>query len=261
MVPHNLSCANSKSDEIQKIPEILAKSRRIGHEFAQVGRIHALPQKPADKIFPRQRQLQGIRALQGDIDRKAASQGQQRPPATLQLRYQQVSVKYSQEEQAFHAVELFQARTRTRDGAATPLKWRMGSRCSSSPNSAGPLPEQSSTYKQPSPARTVVQWSFAATCRLLLIRSRREVCATPTVTVSAAISMGWEESKTKGVQIAGKGVSGRCTGRQRRSHHRQRQQTSGDGGVTRGRHRGQPQTVGQIKKRNAQNPHPERCKK
>ena len=151
MVPHSLSCANSKSDENLKFPQILPDRRQIGHKFAWPERIHALPQKPADKILLREGQLQGIRSRQSSADRGTPGHDHQGRPAVAQSRHQRLPVDNNQGlEQASHSAELLiRTRPRTRDGTAAPPKWPVGSLCSAFPHSAGQLPEQSFKYIEP----------------------------------------------------------------------------------------------------------------
>lgn len=80
MVPHSLSCANSKSDENLKFPENLDSKNQIGHKFALCRRICALPLQPAGKISPREEQLPGIGAPQNVADRRASGQSCPGPP-------------------------------------------------------------------------------------------------------------------------------------------------------------------------------------
>ena len=153
MVPRSSSHANSKSDEKLKSPDILTKVRQFPDKFAWLNRIRDLPLKRATKAILPAGQLHGIRCPQNSTDRRTTYYGQKRPPAVPGLRHQRIRVEYSEGlvRVSYSAELVIRTRTRTRNGTAAPPELQIGSLCSSSPHSAGQLPEQSFKCKQPPP--------------------------------------------------------------------------------------------------------------
>jgi len=125
MVPHCSICAKPKRDKNPKSVELLTRDRQFGHQFARLERNRAHLQKPADKIFPRKGQPQGIRPPQICADRRTPARGHQEPPEVAQLRHQKLPAACSQGlEQVSRSTELLiRLWPRTRDEVATPPKW------------------------------------------------------------------------------------------------------------------------------------------
>ena len=134
MVPHSSICAKPKWNKISKSIPFCIGDRLYGYQFARLERNRAHLQKPADKIFPRRGQPQGIRPPQTCADRRTLARGRQESPAVAQLRrYQQGFAKYARKKEADYRKKLLRPQHRTTERLTSPTAasakayfWRCG---------------------------------------------------------------------------------------------------------------------------------------